>query len=106
LIKTPYQCWLDVDRKLLKQYIRDLGRKQKIQKDIVLRLETRLTNTSYTSKAPPEIIEQTKKELLEAQEVLETINQEYRRYVPPETIKPTQPSDAQPTQPAPPQPHQ
>jgi valyl-tRNA synthetase len=106
LIKTPYQCWLDVDRKLLKQYIRDVGRKQKIQKDTVLRLEARLTNTSYTAKAPPEIIEQTKKELLEAQEVLETINQEYRRYVPPETIKPTQPSDAQPTQPAPPQPHQ
>ncbi len=100
LIKTPYQCWLDVDRKLLKQYIRDLGRKQKLQKDVVMRLEARLTNNAYIANAPPEVVEQTKHQLMEAQGVLETINQEYRRYVPPETIKPTQPTIQQPPAPS------
>lgn len=90
LIHTPYKCWLDVDRKLLNQYIRDLGRKEKLQKDLVLRLEARLTNAAYLAKAPPVIVEQTKQELLEAQELLGTIDQEYKRYVPPETIKPTE----------------
>jgi valyl-tRNA synthetase len=100
LIHTPYKCWLDVDRKLLNQYIRDLGRKEKLQKDLVLRLEARLTNATYLAKAPPVIVEQTKHELLEAQELLGTIDQEYKRYVPPETIKPTEiSSDHQPKPP-------
>jgi valyl-tRNA synthetase len=96
LINTSYQCWLDVDVKMLKQYIRELGRKQKVQKELVLRLETRLINSAYIAKAPPEVIEQTKKQLLEAQVILETIEQEYKRYVPPETVKPTQPTGEHP----------
>ena len=81
---------------MLKQYIRELGRKQKVQKELVLRLETRLINSAYIAKAPPEVIEQTKKQLLEAQVILETIEQEYKRYVPPETVKPTQPTGEHP----------
>jgi valyl-tRNA synthetase len=90
LLNTPYECWLDVDSKLLKQYIAELIQQQKAQQDVVLLLINRLHNTDYLTKAPTQIIENTKKELEEAQAVLDTITKEHLRFAPKDMVKPGQ----------------
>ena len=89
LTNTSYDCWLEVDPKILQQYGQKLIQKQKDQSDIVSRLEARLTSGAYTSKAPAEVIEQTKQQLAEAQALLATLKQEAQRFAAPAVVKPT-----------------
>ncbi len=91
LVNNPYQCWLDVDSKTMKEYIATLAKKEQLQETLVAKLLARLANPSYTAKAPQEVIEQTKKDISDAQIVLETIKQEHQRFVPQQTVKPTEP---------------
>jgi valyl-tRNA synthetase len=103
LINNPYQCWLDVDNKQLERYIQELRVKLEAQRKIVFHFEGRLTNTSYLAKAPPELVEQTKSQSLEAQTTLATLAQELERFEPHDITKPTQikPGQAETDQPAP-----
>ncbi|HUC87524.1 MAG TPA: valine--tRNA ligase, partial [Candidatus Binatia bacterium] len=90
LINNPYQCWLDVDNKLLARYILSLKVKLEAQRKIAFHIESRLTNTAYQAKAPAALVEQTKAQLLEAETTLATIAQELERFEPKDITKPTQ----------------
>jgi valyl-tRNA synthetase len=97
LTKTSYQCWLDVDHKVLEGYKNELAKNQKTQQAIVNKLEQRLANLDYIASAPAEVIEQSRQQLMEEQTALATIEQEYQRFVPPKTVKPeSEESQAQP----------
>lgn len=95
LVQTPYQCWLDVDNKVLQNYKKELGERQKTQQATVTNLEKRLANPDYTANAPAEVVEQSKQQLQEAEAVLATIEQEYQRFAAPETVKPEIPQKPQ-----------
>ena len=90
LINNPYQCWLDVDNKLLERYIKELKNKLEAQRKIVFHFESRLTNTSYLAKAPASLVEQSKSQLQEAQTTLDTVAKELERFEPHTVAKPTQ----------------
>jgi valyl-tRNA synthetase len=90
LINNPYQCWLDVDNKMLEDYIKELKTKLEAQKKTVFHLESRLTNPDYLAKAPATLVEETKRQSLEAQTTLATLTQELERFEPRGITKPTQ----------------
>lgn len=104
LTTTAYQCWLDVDTNVLKDYVTEVKAKLATQQMVVKRLESRLSNTAYTAKAPAKLVEQTKLQLVEAQTVLATLSQEADRFQPHDII--TKPAGATtpqtPNVPAPP----
>ncbi|MGH7236915.1 MAG: valine--tRNA ligase [Candidatus Saccharimonadales bacterium] len=97
LINTPYQCRLDVDNKRLQSYIRDIKTQLKAQRAVVFKLQARLINPGYVAKAPAELIEQTRQQLIQAQEVMDTLTQEKNRFEPQQGI--TKPSQTKPTAP-------
>lgn len=80
LTQTSFECWLDVDESTAKQYLSELNDKAAKQKAIISQLEGRLGNQNYVNNAPKEIVDQTKQQLSEAQELLESISQEQQRF--------------------------
>ena len=80
LTTTPYRCWLDIDLSAAGQFVEQLANKQKAQQEAVKHLEKRLNDKDYTSKAPKQIIDQTKDQLTEARAQLKAIDQEYERF--------------------------
>jgi valyl-tRNA synthetase len=87
LTTTPYRCWLDIDASLAERFVEQLDAKRTNQKTIVERLEKRLADKAYTSKAPRHIISQTKDQLEEARTSLKAIEQEYERFKPSSPVK-------------------
>ena len=80
LTNTSYRCWLDIDQATAGRFATQLQEKLKGQQALVERLESRLANKSYTSKAPKAVVEQTKTQLEEAKTQLEAITKEYERF--------------------------
>jgi valyl-tRNA synthetase len=76
LVSTKYGCWLDIDRQKASAYLDRLNGQYKQQQDNVKRLKNRLVNKNYTEKAPKEVVEQTKIQLKQEQELIEKIDQE------------------------------
>ncbi|MEI6237223.1 MAG: valine--tRNA ligase [Candidatus Saccharibacteria bacterium] len=76
LTKTKIDCWLDIDLNTANKYVTKL-RVNKLEKQAVIeRLQKRLDNKAYTSKAPTEVVKQTKEQLTEEQELLIKLEQE------------------------------
>jgi valyl-tRNA synthetase len=88
LTATPYQCWLDVDGKVLTSYMREVDAKITAQQQVITQLEQRLKSPDYVAKAPPALVEQTKQQLLTAQTTLATLTQEVERFRPQQLTKP------------------
>lgn len=88
LIQTPYQCWLDVDKKILNDYKVELGKKLKSRQTTVNGLKDRLANPAYATHAPAAIVQQSKEQLQAAETALATIAQEYQRFSAQELVKP------------------
>jgi valyl-tRNA synthetase len=82
LISTPYRCWLDIEPSATSQYFKQLATKLATQKVVVDRLKKRLGDKKYLTKAPKDIVKQTKDQLTEAESQLQAINQEYERFRP------------------------
>jgi valyl-tRNA synthetase len=80
LTNTPYRAWLDIDRTAAHAYIEELKIKQAAQQAIIKQLEGRLANKSYLKGAPHHIVQQTREQLKEAEQLLEKISQEYERF--------------------------
>ncbi|HVX24575.1 MAG TPA: hypothetical protein VG992_04535, partial [Candidatus Saccharimonadales bacterium] len=80
LTSTSYRCWLDIDSATAKTYLSELTGKRDQQADVIKQLEGRLANKSYIQNAPAAIVNQTKAQLAEAQSVLESIQQEIKRF--------------------------
>ncbi len=80
LTSTKYHCWLDIDKRTAQAYLKELGTKHDRQATLIKQLESRLANKSYVDNAPGEIVEQTKQQLTEAQELLASIETEQNRF--------------------------
>ena len=80
LTSTKYRCWLDIDASAAKAYGRELKTKQAKQASLVKQLEARLNNQGYIKNAPKEVLEQTKNQLQQARELLDSITAEQKRF--------------------------
>jgi valyl-tRNA synthetase len=97
LTTTPYQCWLDVESKVLEAYLKELNTKLTAQRQLITQLQQRLKNTDYVAKAPAALVEQTKQQLVSAETALATLSQEIDRFRPKELTKPeVKPSSGKP----------
>ncbi|MDL2363485.1 MAG: valine--tRNA ligase [Patescibacteria group bacterium] len=86
LTSSKQRCWLDIDTATAQNYLRELQAKEGRQIAVIKQLEGRLGNESYVKNAPKEVVEQTKQQLQEAQDLLSTLEVETQRF----TITPTE----------------
>jgi len=67
------RAWLDMGHEQARTYLDNLYRQQQEHRDAISRLEARLSNDSYVSSAPAELVEETRHELEEEKESLKEI---------------------------------
>lgn len=80
LTETRYKAWLDIDDSTARAYAAELADKQATQAQAVERLRQRLSNKSYVRNAPKKIVEETKAQLKDAEELLTSIQREIERF--------------------------
>lgn len=80
LTATRYPAWLDIEEGTAKAYLSELQAKQAKQKTLIQQLEGRLTNKDYVKNAPREVVSETKQQLADAKELLDSITQEAVRF--------------------------
>ena len=80
LTSTKYPCWLDIDRGTAQAYLKELEGKRAKQLAAIGRLKGRLANKAYAKNAPGEVVEETKRQLTEAEELRQAIEQEQKRF--------------------------
>ncbi|HEU4966277.1 MAG TPA: valine--tRNA ligase [Candidatus Saccharimonadales bacterium] len=82
LTGTSYRCWLDIDQATASKFLAQLETKQVAQKEVIARIEQRLSNASYVKNAPKQVVEQSKQQLEDAKAQLQAITREYERFRP------------------------
>ena len=80
LTSTSVKCWLDIDQSTAQAYLGELKEKQHKQQGVIEQLEKRLANASYVKNAPKAVVNQTKEQLEEARQLLESLGREYDRF--------------------------
>jgi len=80
LIGTKHRCWLDIDKATARTYLEELAGKRDAQSAVIKQLEGRLANKDYVKNAPHEVVAQTKRQLAEAKALLDSIDQERKRF--------------------------
>ncbi len=80
LTATPYRAWLDIDQQTAAKFLDQLKARRAVQQGTVDRLEQRLSNRTYTDKAPKHVVEDTKQQLADAKAQLAAISKEYDRF--------------------------
>jgi len=80
LTSTKTDCWLNIDASEAKKYVAELNEKATQEEQGIKILKGRLANKGYVSNAPAKIVEQTKNQLLEAEERLKSIRSEAERF--------------------------
>ncbi len=80
LVQTPYQAWLNVSAKAAQAYADELQTKQAEQEQVIKQLKGRLANKSYVTNAPFSVVQQTKDQLAEAEQLLGTLAAEASRF--------------------------
>ncbi len=77
---TSIDCWLDIDQKLIDNYLRTLDIKIAETRTNIDRLQTRLNNKNYVDRAPAELVNQSRSQLVEAEQEMENLLLEKQRY--------------------------
>jgi valyl-tRNA synthetase len=85
LTSTTHRAWLSVDRTASQKYFTEMQAKQGQQINLIKQLKARLENDSYVKHAPHEVVEQSRHQLKEAEDLLAAYETEMRRF----TITPT-----------------
>jgi valyl-tRNA synthetase len=80
LTNSSYTCWLNIDEAVAKEYLKEIEAKKLTQNAIVAQLKARLKNKSYVKNAPQHVVDQTKKQLEEAQDLLVSLQKETKRF--------------------------
>jgi valyl-tRNA synthetase len=89
LTSTKHPCWLNIDQSAAQSYLGEIQAKQGQQINIINQLKARLDNKEYVKNAPREVVEQTKQQLKEAEELLTALQAETQRF----TFTPSTPSE-------------
>jgi valyl-tRNA synthetase len=71
-----YACWLEVDREKAQAYVNKLMEEHRVRILAVKNLQKRMENKSYVEKAPPAIVQQTRAQLEEEQNMVKTLEKE------------------------------
>jgi valyl-tRNA synthetase len=74
--KVGYNCWLDIDTGAAKAYLDTLIDQKAARENAIGRLEGRLENADYRSKAPAEIVAETERQLSAERELLTQVSRE------------------------------
>jgi valyl-tRNA synthetase len=80
LTSTKYRCWIDVDPATARDYTKELADKKLAQEKVIAQLKARLENKAYADNAPKEVVEQSKQQLAEAEELLAKLSKEFERF--------------------------
>jgi valyl-tRNA synthetase len=80
LTGTKHRAWLDIDPSTARAYASELEGKLINQSAAIKRLEDRLANKNYVKNAPKAVVEQTKDQLKDAQDLLKTLEEEKSRF--------------------------
>jgi valyl-tRNA synthetase len=80
LTQTDISCWLNVHPDTAQAYINDLKGEAKQQEDIIAQLHKRLSNKAYVAQAPTKVVDQTRQQLAEAEQLLTNIASEIKRF--------------------------
>jgi len=80
LTQTKHNCWLDIDLNTAKIYLAKLIVAKKDKITSIERLEQRLGNANYINKAPKQVIQQTKDQILHEKELYAKLNNEIKTF--------------------------
>lgn len=80
LTDTKYRCWLDIDQQTAQHFLVNLKEKLESHRSAIDQLEGRLANESYVKKAPKQLVEESRRQLEEAKQAAEKVEEEYRRF--------------------------
>ena len=80
LTSTAYQCWLDVDASVVMTHVGRLEAQKTAQRALIAQYEKRLSNEAYVRQAPKEIVDQTRQQLAEAQNMVDRLSAEQERF--------------------------
>ncbi len=80
LTGTSHDCCLDLDAVTIQRFLQQLADKSEATKKSISQLESRLSSSSYVSKAPKELVDETRRQLQEAKELLSKQQAEYERF--------------------------
>ncbi|MDR0590992.1 MAG: valine--tRNA ligase [Candidatus Nomurabacteria bacterium] len=73
LAANGHEAWLDVDDKVLKEYLADLEKRRIALEGEINGLKARLSNDSYIKKAPQELVEETRQNLAEKEAIIHKV---------------------------------
>lgn len=80
LTQTAEDCWLDVPEEKVRIYVDKLTSKQAETEKLISGLKGRLANTQYVANAPTELVQETKQQLSDAEELLKRISAETTQF--------------------------
>jgi valyl-tRNA synthetase len=80
LTRSRHEAWIDVEEQKATEYINKLIKRREGLESEISKLESRLSNKSYTKNAPSKIVQQTKDNLTEQQELAEKISLEIQTF--------------------------
>lgn len=81
LSATIHAAWLDLDEHTIKKFVDQLGEQVGATEQSIKQLEGRLSNKAYVEKAPEALVNETKKQLADAKEMLAKQKAEYNRFI-------------------------
>jgi len=80
LTETKHRCWLDIDRERAENYSRKLALNKKDAETRVEGLKKRLENKKYMDQAPKKLVDETKLQLEETEQLISNIEKELSRF--------------------------
>lgn len=80
LTNAGYDAWLDIDSLTAQKYLSSLREKHLQRQEAIKRLKTRISNPSYTSKAPKALVEQSRSQLVEEKQLLANLDAELKKF--------------------------
>ena len=80
LTGVELNCWLDIDQGIAHDYLEKLRAQWNQRQKVIANLEARLNNQDYITKAPAELIKQTRLQLSEENRLLEAIKAEITNF--------------------------
>jgi valyl-tRNA synthetase len=80
LTKTSENCWLDVDRERAERYTKKLEQDKVEAQKRLQGLQKRLENKNYVKQAPKELVDETRGQLTDTEQLIAHIENEISRY--------------------------
>ncbi len=80
LTSTKHPAWLDIEKSRAVAYVGELESQKARHEASIKQLEARLGNKSYVSNAPKQVVEQTKDQLIEVKQQIDSIELEIQRF--------------------------